>query len=210
MSSSGGPNNRKLNGDARSMSSTLLGRLRERQPAAWERLCQVYGPLVYAWCRRGGLQDDVAADVMQEVFQSVAGGINAFRRDRPGDSFTAWLATITRNKIRDHFRRQATSPDGAAGGTDFYEQMQNIPAPADAEGSSVSLDDRHSVVHRALNLIRGDFEPHTWQAFWQTTVEQRKPADVAADLGMKVNAVYNAKRRVLHRLRDEFEGLLDS
>lgn len=210
MSSSDGPRIRKLNGDGRSMSSTLLGRLRERQPEAWERLCQVYGPLVYAWCRRGGLRDDVSADVMQDVFQAVAVGIDAFRRDRPGDSFTGWLATITRNKIRDHFRRQAASPDDAAGGTDFYEQMQNIPAPAGSDLTSVSLDDRHNVVHRALNLIRGDFEAHTWQAFWQTTVEQRKPSDVAADLGMKVNAVYNAKRRVLHRLRDEFEGLLDS
>ncbi len=210
MSSSDGPKIRKLNGDARSMSSTLLGRLREREPAAWERLCQVYGPLVYAWCRRAGLGAEDSADTFQEVFQALAGAIESFRRERPGDSFTAWLATVTRNKIRDFFRRQSKTPQ-AAGGTDHFQWIENV---ADSVGalddgdSSVTDADETNILHRTVQSLRAEFEDRTWQAFWQTTVDGRRPADVAADLGVTPSAVYTAKSRVLRRLRDELDGML--
>ena len=58
-----------------SVSRTLLERLRRRDPEAWQRLCDVYGPLVYKWCRRAGVGAEDAADVFQEVFLGVAGGI---------------------------------------------------------------------------------------------------------------------------------------
>ncbi len=65
------------------------------------------------------------------------------------------------------------------------------------------------VTHRALELIRSEFESRTWDAFWGVAVGGGKPADVAADLEMTVAAVYMAKSRVLRRLREEFTELLD-
>jgi RNA polymerase sigma-70 factor (ECF subfamily) len=65
------------------------------------------------------------------------------------------------------------------------------------------------LVRRALALIRFEFEPRTWQAFWSTTIQQQPPADVAAELGMKLPAVYQARHRVVVRLRQELGGLLD-
>ena len=41
------------------------------------------------------------------------------------------------------------------------------------------------------------------------TVDGCKPADVAAELGMNVSAVYMAKSRVFRRIRQELAGLLD-
>jgi len=58
-------------------------------------------------------------------------------------------------------------------------------------------------------VVQAEFEVRTWQAFWQTTVEQQRPADVAAALGMNVGAVYMAKSRVLRRLRAELQGLCE-
>ena len=52
-------------------------------------------------------------------------------------------------------------------------------------------------------MIRNEFEPRTWQAFWLTAVEGRAPKDVADELGMSGGAVRVAKSRVLHRLRAE-------
>lgn len=165
----------------------------------------MYGPLVYQWCRRGGLKEEDAADCFQEVFQSVARAISTFEKRNETDSFRGWLATITRNKIRDHFRRQAKSPQ-AGGGTEFNLQVQSLPDPlADDEQTST---ENHGVMHRALAMIRGDFEENTWRAFWQTAVEERLAADVSAELGISVNAVYKAKFRVLRRLREEIEGLM--
>jgi RNA polymerase sigma-70 factor (ECF subfamily) len=98
-----------------SASDSLFRRLRAREGAAWHRLVRLYGPVVYGWCRRAGLQEADAADVGQEVFAAVAGGIDAFRRDRPGDSFRGWLWGITRHKVNDLWRRRAGQPDGAGG-----------------------------------------------------------------------------------------------
>ena len=56
-------------------------------------------------------------------------------------------------------------------------------------------------------MIREEFEPRTWQAFWQTAVEGRAASDVAADFGMSPGAVRVAKSRVLHRLRAELGEL---
>src|SRR5436309_2947113 len=49
-------------------SLSLLARARTREAAAWERLVDLYAPLVYHWCRRCGLSAEDSADVFQEVF----------------------------------------------------------------------------------------------------------------------------------------------
>jgi RNA polymerase sigma-70 factor (ECF subfamily) len=60
---------------------------------------------------------------------------------------------------------------------------------------------------RAVELLRTEFEEHTWQAFWQVAIDGRTLAEVAERLGMSVAAVYQAKSRVLRRLRQEFQEL---
>src|SRR5262245_56116892 len=97
-----------------STSASLIARIRQHDPVAWQIVARSYGPLVYGWARQAGLQSSDAADVMQETFRSVAAGIDAFRRKSSGDSFRGWLWTITRNKIRDHFRSLAQRPDQSA------------------------------------------------------------------------------------------------
>ena len=59
------------------------------------------------------------------------------------------------------------------------------------------------LAHRALELVRAEFEDRTWQAFWRVAAEGRPPADIADELGMTLHAVYKAKSRVLCRLRRE-------
>ena len=51
------------------------------------------------------------------------------------------------------------------------------------------------MLRRALDLVRDDFEPRTWDAFWRVTIDEQSPADVAADLGVSANVVYLARSR---------------
>jgi RNA polymerase sigma-70 factor (ECF subfamily) len=190
-----------------SVSSTLLERVKARRPEAWERLVDLYGPVVYRWCRQSGVRREDAADVVQEVFSSVAAHAANFRRDSPSDSFTAWLATITRNKIRDHFRRRHGQPE-ARGGTDAQEQFLQIAELSELSQPSSRARAEGLLSRRALDLVRAEFENRTWEAFWRTAVAGQRPADVAEDLGISVNAVYKAKSRVLRRLRRELGDLL--
>ena len=180
----------------------LIERAREHDPRAWERMVALYAPLVLYWCRQWGLREDDAADVFQDVFQSVASHLAGFRRDPSGGTFRGWLRTITRNKVNDAMRRRRREPIGV-GGSEAQALLTQCPQPAvpDEEGSSdVAIS---ALLRRGLELIRSEFEERTWQAFWLTAVEGRAPKDVAAELGMSGGAVRVAKSRVLHRLRAE-------
>jgi len=199
-------------GDAGRSSSTatqrsLLDRARARDPAAWERMVALYAPLVLSWCRAWGLRGEDAADVFQEVFQAVAAHLAGFRRDRTGDTFRGWLRTITRNKVHDLYRRREREPAGI-GGSEARALLAQMPEAEPTAESGPGEPAEGELLHRALELIRGDFEPRTWEAFWQTAVEGRATADVAADLGMTPGAVRVAKSRVLHRLRTDLGELL--
>jgi RNA polymerase sigma-70 factor (ECF subfamily) len=188
-----------------STSSTLVEQVKAQQPAAWQRFVQLYTPLVYYWCRSAGLQSPDAADVLQEVFQAIARNIGSFRKDPQGGGFRGWLWTIARNKLNDHFRRRSGQTEGLGGATG-QDVLADVPWPAldESEPASDPLFDR------ALELIRAEFEPRTWDAFWRTVVEEQATEQVAADLGLSVNAVYKAKSRILARLRQELADWLDT
>jgi RNA polymerase sigma-70 factor (ECF subfamily) len=197
---------------ATSTSRSLLLGLKDGQPAAWERLTALYAPLVYHWCRRMRLPEQDMPDVFQQVFQSVAAHIRAFRKESPGDSFRHWLRAITRNKVRDHFRRAARQAQ-AAGGTDAQIYFAQLAAPADPEEAEEgdSHDEEGEVrqlLRGALERVRGQVHPQTWQAFWGVVVEGKTPEEVGEGLAMRPGTVRVAKSRVLARLRAELGELL--
>jgi RNA polymerase sigma-70 factor (ECF subfamily) len=179
--------------------------------AGWRRLVALYGPLVYRWSRRSGLREHAASDVVQEVFLAVHRKIGDFRRDRPGDTFRGWIRRITINKIHDYCRRRVKEPI-AVGGSSVHRRFQQLPEPA-ADPIDVDLVDFQDVVEvlyrRALELVRNEFEPRTWEMFRMVAIDGRKPADVATDLSVSRNTVYIAKSRVLSRLRVEFVEVID-
>ena len=187
-----------------STSRSLLADARLDDPAAWERVVRLYAPLVASWCRRWDVAQQDVPDLLQDVFSAVAGHLDRFRKEQPGDTFRGWLFSIARNKVWDYFRRRSAEPL-AAGGTEATLRMQQIADEDQLEvpakwTDEVLLDD---LLRIALESIQGEFHERTWLAFWGVVVEGRATADVAADLEMKPGAVRVAKSRVLLRLRRE-------
>ena len=145
-----------------------------------------------------------AEDVQQEVFHAVAISLHKFRLDRPGDTFRGWLRGITKNKLLDHYRRRHGQPE-AQGGSDAQAGLLEIAQQELPEDSEADLG---ALYCRALELVRGEFEERTWNAFWRVTIDGHDPGDVASDLGVTSAAVRKAKSRILHRLREEIGDLL--
>lgn len=204
LTSAGDPAPQARTGSANSTSSSLLGQVQRQDPEGWRRLVDVYGPSIYGWCRRAGLQSADAADVAQEVFSSVVASISEFHPVRRG-SFRTWLRRITEHRLADHFRAQRTSPQ-ALGGSDWAAELQVAPNPDSGSGSS---ELEGAVWQRVLHVVRAEFEERSWQSFWQVVVDSQRPVDVAAELGMTVQAVYQAKSRILGRIRRAFAELED-
>lgn len=177
-------------------------------PEVWQRLNFLYGPVVMAWLRSAGIQASDAEDVQQEVFRTVAAHLSKFRRERPGDTFRGWLWTITRNKLHDHRRRQHPRP-AAVGGTEMLRHMAELPDSVDSLPAESEAAEQKLLLQRGLEMIRGDFEPKTWQAFWRVTMDELPAAEVATELGMSVGSIYVAKSRVIRRLREELGEVID-
>ncbi len=190
-----------------STSSSLLERVKARDPEAWRRLVALYTPLIYGWCRQCGLQAEDAADIGQEVFSAVAGNREGFRRDGPHASFRGWLWTVTRNKVRDYSRRQKGKAL-AQGGTDAQQRLAEVPEH-EPESTIAGATPDNRLELRAVDLARCGVEERTWQAFWLVTVEGKEPAVVAESLRTTIQAVYGAIHRVRRRIRQEFDGLVD-
>ena len=188
------------------LSSALLDEVQQMNPDSWSRLVTTFGPIVYRWCRAAGIPESDAPDIVQNVFAAVATGIGSFQRQKGQGSFRSWLATITRNKVRDHFRKQ-TGREAAAGGTEAWQQLQAQPDPLD---STICPESVHSAINQlVLESVRNEFEQTTWTAFWLTTVDGKTAAEASTEVGISVASVYQAKSRVLRRLRQKLAELPD-
>ena len=169
-------------------------------------MCTIYSPLVYSWLRKSGIREGDSTDIVQDVFRSVFSGISRFRKEREEDTFRGWLMTITRNEIRQWYRRAGKQLATAEGGSAANARMTELAEWVDSDEECSRIQDdpaaEHELIRRAAELVRQDFKSHTWQAFWLTTVDGRPAADVAEQLDMTTGAVRQAKFRVLLRLRE--------
>lgn len=180
----------------------LLDRARHREDqAAWSRFVTLYSPLLLRWARKAGVSDHDALDLVQDVFVILLRELPGFDYDPRRGSFRAWLWTLTVRQATA--RRRRWDPVAAS-----HESASDIADETPAENRGQD-EYRQLLVRRALELMKVDFEPATWQACWEHTVSGRSAADVGRQLGLSEGAVYVAKSRVLRRLREELQGLLD-
>lgn len=185
-------------GNLPTLSTLWLAGAQEGKSEAWNRLVTTFGPIVYRWCRVSGVSESESPDVVQDVFAAVARGVSRFEREKREGSFRSWLATITRNKVRDHFRQLAKRQE-AVGGTDALIHLQH---QAEALDSTVCPESIQSpLVRQALDQVRSEFETSTWQAFWLSTIERQSASEVSETVGISVASVYQSKSRILRRLR---------
>ncbi|WP_153558721.1 RNA polymerase sigma factor [Roseimaritima sediminicola] len=207
--------------DEPSTHPSLLARAAGGGPQAWQYLVQIYGPIVYRWIRRCGLQPADAADVMQDTFLAVSGALHRFDHSAADASFRGWLWTIARNKMRDLQRRQSQRQE--LDGSVARRKLDDIPAtdiptadgpatddsPAAAPQPPSAVDEDSQLLRwRALQCLRQSIEPRSWQMFWETTVIGRPAGDVAQEMQVSRWAVYKARTRVLERLQRELKDLL--
>jgi len=189
-------------------SSTLLERIRECDQEAWVRFVDLYGPTLYGWCRAARLSDDDAADVIQDTFRAVARYLDGFKRESgQKGALTAWLWKVTQSKIRNHWQRIARSEPGQ-GGSDAQRRLAELPDPFGDLADDESVTGDGSLIIRAAELIRPEFQESTWNAFWRVAIDEQPTDVVAKQLGISVAAVRQANYRVRRRLRQELQGVV--
>ncbi len=180
---------------------SLLLRLRDFQDQeAWAQFVGVYAPLIYERARRRGLQDADAADLTQACLRQVAAHVGTLEYDARRGTFRGWLFTIVQNKLRDFHKQRAGRCQGS-GDSQMQWLLENQPATQPDEAEEWARDYRRRLFAWAAEQVRPQVQEATWQAFWQTAVENKPGKNVARNLGLTVAAVYLAKSRIMARLR---------
>jgi RNA polymerase sigma-70 factor, ECF subfamily len=182
---------------------SLLERLRGPcEPEAWTRFVTLYTPVIYSWARRVGLQDQDAADLVQDVLVTLIQAMPKFNYDHQR-SFGRWLRMVTLNKWRDRNKLRAAQviPGSPVG-------LAEVPDREDPDAFG-EAEYRQHLVGQALRIMQADFQPTTWKACWEHGVCGRPAPAVAKELRLSTGAVYAATFRVLDRLRQELGDMLD-
>jgi RNA polymerase sigma factor (sigma-70 family) len=169
-------------------------------PAAneiWQEFDRRYRPIIVGLARKLGLTEEDAADVAQETLTRFVTAYRAGKYDRGRGRLRSWIIGIARYRITDAIRARA-SRRGWRG-----DSMINECPDRDELNAIWDTERRHSILRQAVDELRTTSRTgeKTIRAFEMLTFHGRKPADIAEELSMTLDDVYQAKNRVASRLR---------
>ncbi len=191
-------------------SFSLLDRLGDQSDSdSWDRMVDLYRPLLHGWLRRyDELQSSDADDLVQEVLLIVTKELPGFEHNGRQGAFRCWLRKILVLRLRNFWRSRKRRPV-ATGGSDFLGELDQLEDDASRVSQIWNRQHDEHVLHRLMAMMEQRFAAHTWRAFKMQVFGGQEPEQVAAELAISVDSVYAAKSRVLNALRQESQGLLD-
>ena len=187
---------------------SLLFRAQSGEADAWKDLTDLYRPLIIGWLNRQGVPIRDLEDLSQEVLLSVVKQLPGFQHSGNRGAFRSWLRTIVRNRTINYWSALDAQTQ-ASGGSGATAALQQIADPDSELNRQWDEEHDHYVIDCLLDLVEEEFEPTTRQAFRRLALDGASGAETARELGLSVAAVYVAKSRVLQRIRQEAEGLID-
>jgi RNA polymerase sigma factor (sigma-70 family) len=156
--------------------------------AAWDRLMDQYGRLIWSITRDFKLTESDASDVVQTTWMRLVEHIN--RLEHP-ERVGAWLATTARNEcLRSIASRRRLVLVGEEYG---LEVIGDHEEPAD---EAVLAAERARTVRDAVKLL-----PHRWQRLMELLMAEQPYAVIADRLDLPVGSIGPTRGRCLDRLR---------
>src|SRR5262249_11814678 len=187
---------------------SLLFRVQTGEENAWKDLTDLYRPLILGWLNRQGVPASDLDDLAQEVLLKVVKHLPTFQHSGRRGGFGACVRTMVWSPATDYWHAADAGPMGQ-GGSGAAAALQQLEDPdSDLNRQWDEEHDRY-VLNCLLDLVQEEFEPTTLAAFRRLALDGASGAEAAQELGLSVAAVYVAKARVLQRIRQEAEGLID-
>ncbi|MFZ4576278.1 MAG: sigma-70 family RNA polymerase sigma factor, partial [Phycisphaerales bacterium] len=177
--------------------ATLLMRLKADTDArefAWAEFCTVYEPIIAGFARRGGLPSDQIPDLVQQVLTGFFAVQPRFMYDPSTGRFRSYLKTCVINELRRIRQRDAAARERE-------QEHARLDGESDARWDA---EWERQQLNLALERLRAHYKDNaTFAAFHAVVVLGRSPEDVATELGLSRDSVYQARTRLLARLRLE-------
>jgi len=172
--------------------------------AAWEEFVAIYRPVIVRLAEFKGLQRCDADDLAQQVLLSVANNIGRWEHDPQRARFRTWLAHAVRNATLNALTRMPA--DRGAGGTTGMLALENHAGATD-DAEMLELEWRRETFRWAVDQVRDEFQPQTWEAFWITAVDGLSASEAAEKTRKSIGAVYVARSRVMQRVQAKLKEL---
>jgi RNA polymerase sigma-70 factor, ECF subfamily len=180
---------------------------------AWRQFYDRYAPVISGYARRKGASAQQADEVVQNVISGFFEASPRFVYDPAQGRFRGYLKSCVSRALARVNRRRSTAPTTPS----------SSGAAAAAARAAVSIDElelpdkrvdeqdlwerlwRQQLLRRAVEVARQHYSRKgklkTFLAFEQNVLFGVPAADVAKDLGMKVNSVHAAKVRLTEKVR---------
>ena len=182
--------------------STILSGLRNYDNAvAWRQFDARFRRPIISFARRLGLSEPDAEDVAQETLAEFASAYRDGRFDREKGRLSHWLFGIAYRQAlsgRRQYQRRAAKAGVALAETTFWQQVPD----ADTASRSWDQEWEQALLQQCLDQVSREVETVTLQAFQLVVGQEQPPATAALELGVPIKTVYNAKHRVLKRIRE--------
>lgn len=190
--------------EADSTHLTFLLRLRDRSDRlTWQEFHDRYGQLLYRYARARGASDADAEDVVQEVEMYLFKALSNFEYDARKGRFRAYLRAAVVHALGRRANKQAAAPT-VLDPHNFDYVAGHQDASQDARW------EREWQLHRlrwAMQTIANEFEAPTLKAFELHVLAGRSVDDTATELGLSKASVYQARSRILRRLKEQLAAL---
>lgn len=177
---------------------------------AFRQLTDKYLPRMKASCLRLGIQDadadDICAAILLRFYEKREFRKFAFESK---ERFNHWLNTVVRNAVFSFVRERGRRPDAWSVGDPGAQQSLDGVAATVAEDLLAYCEEDLTLGTVAKSIVRERVDAKTMRAFELLFYDERKGADVAAELGMNLAAVWKARSRVAKMLQEEFKRLQD-
>ena len=175
---------------------------------SWDRLVELYVPLMRRWLTTFEVQDADSDDLIQEVLTTLMQELPAFEHNQRTGAFRSWLRKILVYRLQNHWRTRKYEPQGKGSSSLIVRLNQLEDDTSEASRLWNVEHDRH-VISQLIQLVRPRIEDKTWEAFRRQMFDGQRADAVAAALDMPLNSVYVARSRVLNALRREARGIVD-
>ncbi len=154
--------------------------------------------MLLSYAKRVGLSDADAQDAAAETIATFVQKYHAGQYDRDKARLKSWLGGIMQNKVRKVWGRRGTV---SLEGHDAEEQaVDNLNQHFDREWQLERMS-------QALEILRRESDPSTYQAFDLYALKEWPVAKVASFPNITRNAVYISKTRMIQRLRQTVKQL---
>ena len=194
--------------DALSTNKTLLGRARVGDEEAWKVFVGIYEPLIRSWLGKSKIERQDVDDLTQEVLALLVKELRKFEHNGRAGAFRNWLRTVTVNRARQYWRSEKgrSLPSGGSG---FLHWLSQLEDPRSEMTQQWDREHDDYVLLRLIELVEKQFDKQSILAFRMLVVEKLDSRTVAEKLNMTVGSVYSAKSRILLRLREQSQDLID-